>query len=174
MTVDAAGIPHEEGKALARLRAATNAPIFSYTDAFLGDGIVGGPLISISSVGQKAADAAARILGGEVPGDINTPPIVYTKPRFDWRELQRWNISEKRLPPGSTVEFRPPGVWEQYSPQIAVGLATLILQAAIISWLIIERRRRHVAETEASSRRREVIHFEPGFDGERPFVIDRT
>jgi hypothetical protein len=48
MTVDAAGIPHEEGKALARLRAATNAPIFSYTDAFLGDGIVGGPLISIS------------------------------------------------------------------------------------------------------------------------------
>jgi signal transduction histidine kinase/ABC-type uncharacterized transport system substrate-binding protein len=159
MTVDAAGIPHEEGKALARLRAATNAPIFSYTDAFLGDGIVGGPLIAISFVGQKAAEAAARILRGEVPGNINTPPIVYTTPRFDWRELQRWNISEKRLPPGSAVQFRPPGVWEQYRPQIAAGLATLILQAAIISWLIIERRRRHVAETEASSRRREVIRL---------------
>ena len=73
--------------------------------------------------------------------------------------MQRWNISEKRLPPGSAVEFRSPSVWEQYWPEIAAGLTTLILQAAIISWLIIERRRRHVAETEASGRRREVIRL---------------
>ena len=78
MTVDAAGIPHEEGKALARLRAATNAPIFSYTDAFLGEGIVGGPLIAISSVGRKAAEAAARILGAEVPGDIYATHRLYS------------------------------------------------------------------------------------------------
>ena len=49
LSVDAAGVPHEEGKAMARLRAVTNAPIFSYNDVFLGQGIVGGPLISIAS-----------------------------------------------------------------------------------------------------------------------------
>src|SRR3984957_12439540 len=53
LTVDAAGVPYEEGKALASLRAVTNSPIFSYTDAFFGNGLVGGPMISIASVGQK-------------------------------------------------------------------------------------------------------------------------
>src|SRR5579862_7158952 len=40
------GITEDEDVALARLHAAANAPIFSYTDAYLGKGIVGGPLIS--------------------------------------------------------------------------------------------------------------------------------
>jgi len=159
LSVDAAGVPHEEGKAMARLRAVTNAPIFSYNDVFLGQGIVGGPLISIASVGQQAASAAVRILNGEAPGDINTPPIKPGKPKFDWREMQRWNISESRLPVGSEIYFRPTGPWEQYRWQITAGLAALLLQAAIISWLVIEHRRRHLAEAEANSRRREVVRL---------------
>jgi signal transduction histidine kinase len=131
----------------------------SYIDPFLGNGIVGGPLISISSVGRQAASAAARILRGEVPGDIQTPPIRYTTPRFDWRELQRWNIAENRLPAGSEVYFRSPGVWEQYRTQIIAGMAALLIQAAIIAWLLVERRRRYFAQAEASSRRRQVVRL---------------
>jgi signal transduction histidine kinase len=159
LTVDAAGVPHEEGKAMARLRAVTNAPIFSYSDAFLGKGIVGGPLISIASVGREAAGAAVRILRGEAPSDFKSSPIRYATPRFDWNELQRWSINESRLPPGSEVYFRVPGVWEQYRTQITAAFAALLLQAAIISWLLIERRRRHFAQAEATSRRREVVRL---------------
>ncbi len=159
LSVDAAGVPHEEGKAMDRLRTVTNAPIFSYSDVFLGRGIVGGPMISISSVGRQAASAAVRVLGGEAPGDINTPLIKAGTPKYDWRELQRWNISESRLPAGSEIYFRSPGMWEQYWPQMTAGLAALLLQAMIISWLILERRRRHFAEAEASSRRREVVRL---------------
>jgi signal transduction histidine kinase/ABC-type uncharacterized transport system substrate-binding protein len=159
LSVDAAGVPHEEGKAMARLRAVTNAPIFGYSDVFLGQGIVGGPLISVSSVGQQAANAAVRILGGEAPADINTLPIKPGTPKFDWRELQRWNISESRLPAGSEIYFRQPSPWEQYRLQIGGGLAALLLQAAIIFWLVIEHRRRYVAEAEVNSRRREVVRL---------------
>ena len=159
LSVDAAGVPHEEGTAMVRLSAVTNAPIFSYSDAFLGHGIVGGPMIPVSSVGRQAASAGVRILGGEAPGDINTPPIKAGTPRYDWRELQRWNISESRLPAESEIYFRSPGMWEQYWPQMTAGLAALLLQAMIISWLILERRRRHFAEAEASSRRREVVRL---------------
>jgi signal transduction histidine kinase len=159
LSVDAAGVPHEEGKAMARLRAVTNAPIFSYNDVFLGQGIVGGPLISIASVGQQVAGTAMRILRGEAPGDINTPPIKAGTPKFDWRELQRWNISEGRLPAGSEVYFRPPSPWEQYRWQISASLAALLGQAAIISWLFVEHRRRNLAEAEANSRRREVVRL---------------
>jgi signal transduction histidine kinase len=159
LSVDAAGVPHEEGKAMARLRAVTNAPIFGYSDVFLGQGIVGGPLISVSSVGQQAANAAVRILSGESPASINTPPIKPGTPKYDWRELQRWNISESRLPVGSEIYFRSPSPWEQYRMQISAGIAALLLQAAIISWLLVEHRRRHFAEAEASSRRREVVRL---------------
>jgi signal transduction histidine kinase/ABC-type uncharacterized transport system substrate-binding protein len=159
LSVDAAGVPHEEGKALARLRAVTSAPIFSYSDVFLGQGIVGGPLISISSAGQQAAGAALRILHGEAPGEITTPPIKAGTPKFDWRELQRWKISETRLPAGSEIFFRAPTPWEHYRWPITGGLAALLLQAAIISWLLVERRGRHFAEAEANSRRREVVRL---------------
>src|ERR1700730_11068085 len=159
LSVDAAGVPHEEGKAMARLRAVTNAPIFGYSDVFLGQGIVGGPLISVSSVGQKAANAAVRILSGESPASINTPPVKPETPKYDWRELQRWGISESRLPAGSAIYFRYPSPWEQYRLPISAGIAALLLQAAIISWLLVERRRRHFAQAEATSRRREVVRL---------------
>jgi signal transduction histidine kinase len=159
LSVDAAGVPHEEGTAMARLSAVTNAPIFSYSDAFLGHGIVGGSMISVSSVGRQAASAGVRILGGEAPADVNTPPIKVGTPRYDWRELQRWNISESRLPAGSEIYFRSPGMWKQYWPQMSAGMVALLLQAVIISWLILERRRRYFAEAEASSRRREVVRL---------------
>jgi signal transduction histidine kinase len=159
LSVDAAGIPHEEGKAMARLHAVTNAPIFSYSDILLGRGIVGGPLISHSSVGQRAANAGARILNGEAPGDIDTPPIKPGTPSYDWRELKRWNIAESQLPAGSDVQFRAPNVWEQYRMQIMAVVATLLLQATIISWLLVERRRRYFAQAEATSRRREVVRL---------------
>jgi signal transduction histidine kinase len=159
LSVDAAGVAHEEAKAFRELHAAANAPIFSYGDAFFGDGIVGGPLGSIENVGRQAAGVAVRILGGEAPGNIKIAPIGFATPKFDWRELQRWNISESRLPAGSEVYFRAPGIWKQYRPQMTAGVAALLLQAVIISWLLVERRRRYLAQAEASSRRRVVVRL---------------
>ena len=159
LSVDAAGVAHEESKALARIHAAASAPMFSHSDAFFGDGIVGGPLSIVADVGRQAASVAVRILGGEPPGNIKTPPLEFGTPKYDWRELQRWNISESRLPVGSEIDFRAPGPWEQYRWQITAGVAALLLQAAIITWLVIEHRRRHFAEAEATSRRREVVRL---------------
>src|SRR5205823_2323282 len=99
---------------------------------------------------RRSASVAVRILGGEPPGAIKVPPIGPGTPKYDWRELRRWNIGESRLPGGSEIYFRPRGPWDQYRLQISAGLAAILLQAAIISWLLIEQRRRHFAEAEAS------------------------
>jgi signal transduction histidine kinase len=159
LSVDAAGVPHEAGTALDRLYAVANAPVFSESSAFFGRGIVGGPLNSISALSRKAAAVSVRILAGESPGNIKVAPVGFSAPKYDWRELQRWNISESRLPPGSEVDFRVPGMWEQYRSQLTAGLAVLLLQAAIISWLLFERSRRFTAEAEAGNRRREVVRL---------------
>jgi signal transduction histidine kinase len=145
MAVDAAGVVHEGGVALTSLHAVANAPIFSYDEAFFGRAIVGGPLLLTADTSRQTAALAVRILGGEKPGDINTV-VQFGIPMFDWREMQRWGITESRLPPGSEIFFRDPTAWEKYRLQISLVFAMLLLQGALISWLIHERRSRSRAE----------------------------
>ena len=146
MVVDAAGVSHEEGRALARLHAVANAPIFSYTDAFFGREIVGGPHVPVLEAGQRAAEVAIRILGGEKPDDIKVPAVGFGTPRFDWREMQRWGISESRLPPGSEIHFREPSAWDRYRTQVLGISAAMLVQAALIAWLFYERQQRQHSE----------------------------
>ncbi|WP_375787809.1 ATP-binding protein [Bradyrhizobium sp. Pha-3] len=159
MLVDAAGVVYEGGHAIDRLHAVANAPMFSEQDTFFGRGIVGGRMSDIADISRQTAAVAVRILGGESPGNIKTPPIPAASPRYDWRELKRWNISESQLPPGSRVMFRVPSVWEQYRLEVSAVTAAILLQAGIIGLLLVERRRRHVAQAEASSRRQEVVRL---------------
>ena len=159
MLVDAAGVVHEGSRAIDRIHAVANAPIVSEQDAFFGRGIIGGRMTNISDVSRQTAAVAVRILGGESPGSIKTPPIPAASPRYDWRELKRWNISESQLPPGSQVMFRVPSVWEQYRLEMSAGMTALLLQAGVIGLLLVERGRRHVAQAEANRRRQEVVRL---------------
>src|SRR5215470_7172585 len=144
--VDARGVPQEEDHVLSRFREVANAPIFSYIDSNFGGGIVGGPLLSSQQLAHQSAAVAVRILGGETAGNIKTPTLGLSVPMYDWRELQRWNISEAILPPNSEIHFRGPTAWERYRVQILVICAALLIQAALICWLVYEQRRRHRAE----------------------------
>jgi signal transduction histidine kinase len=108
---------------------------------------------------RETAAAAIRILSGEKAGDIKVPPIGPATPKFDWRELQRWGISESRLPPGSEIYFREPSAWDQYRAQILTVLSVLVLQAALIWWLIYEHRRRHLAEVQSRNAMSELTYM---------------
>ena len=159
MSVDATGVSHEEGEVFARVHAAANAPIFSYIDLYFGQGVVGGPLSRVDDVGRLTASVAISMLDGKAPNEGRLSSTEFGAPKFDWRELQRWNISEGRLPQGSEIYFREPGMWERYRVQVSAGIAALLLQAGIISLLLVERRRRSTAEAEAGNRRREAIRL---------------
>jgi signal transduction histidine kinase len=159
MSVDAAGVVHEGAAPLTRLHAVANAPIFSFADVYFGSEIVGGPLLLTADSGRLTAAVAIRILGGEKPGDINTPPVQFGRPMFDWREMQRWGISESRLPPGSEIFFREPTAWERYRLQISAICAVVLLQGVLISWLIYEHRRRNRAEVLARNSMSELTHM---------------
>jgi hypothetical protein len=140
MIVDAAGVVHDGNEALARLHKVANAPIFSYDESFFGREIVGGPLLLVADTSRQTAAVAVRILGGEKAGAIKTPAVQFAMPRFDWRQMQRWGISESSLPAGSEIMFRDPTAWQQYRTEILVIIAVILLQASLIAWLIYEHR----------------------------------
>ncbi len=158
LNVDAAGVAHEGNSAFSRLYRVANAPIFFHDETFFGEGIVGGPMQVVAGQTKKAAEVALRILDGEKPGDIKPSFVEVAAPMFDWRQMQRWGISESSLPPGSTVYFREPTVWERYSWQIALITAVILLQAGLISALLREHRRRQFAEVQSRQRMAELAH----------------
>jgi signal transduction histidine kinase len=156
LNIDAAGVTHEANHALNKLSSSANAPIFSYDGSFFGEAIVGGPMHSVQELGHITAAVVVRILNGEKAGDIKNPPTGFATPIFDWRQMQRWGIADSSLPPGSTVYFREPTVWDRYSWQIVSVLAVILIQAALISILLREHRRRQLAEVQARQRMAEL------------------
>lgn len=132
---------------LRRLRAdGGSPPIFSVHKTMLGQGIVGGMLLDYELLGQQVARRTLRVLSGEPVSSQPPGPIEVNELAFDARELQRWNIPESSLPPGSVVRFRQPGLWERYRWQVTGILVAGLLQAVLIVVLLLERRRRMGAQ----------------------------
>jgi signal transduction histidine kinase len=144
--------------ALVELVEIANRPIIVDLEGHIGTGSVGGLVADPNPVGREAALLARRILDGENPSSIPVVAGDFVRPIFDWRQLQRWGISEKNVPPGSEVRFRQPTAWEQYHWQIMLIAAALLLQTGLIIGLFYEHRRRRAAEVEARRRMSELAH----------------
>jgi signal transduction histidine kinase len=136
-----------------------NRPIVVDAETLFGSGAVGGFIFSPIQIGQDAGRLALRILNGENASGIPVTTGSNSKPIFDWRQLQRWGINENGLPPGSEIRFRSPTAWEQYRLQILVIAAAITLQAALIWWLLYERRYRHRAEAVARDAASELVQM---------------
>jgi PAS domain S-box-containing protein len=146
LLVDGAGVPSDPGEALKILAENANSPIFAVNESYLGLGIVGGRLMQEHAAGATAAEVALRILNGEPAAAITSIPEPPAVPVYDWRALQRWGIEEKRLPPGSVIQFRQPSIWDLYRGYIVGGVGLLTVQGILIAGLLLQRRQRARAE----------------------------
>jgi C4-dicarboxylate-specific signal transduction histidine kinase len=72
--------------------------------------------------------------------------------------MQRWAINENKLPPSSEILFRVPTAWEQYRAYILSIIAAILIQSALIFWLIYEHWRRQRAEILARNTVSELTH----------------
>jgi signal transduction histidine kinase len=156
LTVDGTGTAYVSRDVLKSLVEVANRPIVIDVETSVGTGAVGGPIQSAAALGQVAARLAWRVLNGENPSSIPVRDFEDTKLVFDWRQLQRWDISEKRLPAGSEIQFRPPTAWEQYRWQIVLIAIAVVMQSLLIAGLLYQRQRRRSAEVEARRRMGEL------------------
>jgi PAS domain S-box-containing protein len=146
MFQDATGASFTPRQALASFAPASRAPIYGFYDTYLGYGIVGGSMVTFEETGRKAAQLGIRILAGEDAQAAARSESPQATPMFDWRELQRWNISEKRLPPGSVVPFKEATYWEQNYKLILGAGSSCALEAFLIGALFVQLHRRRRAE----------------------------
>ena len=139
---DQRGWKFNTGDLIASLTRITSAPVYGIVRGWVGDGVVGGGVMDFADDGMRTGRLLVRVLR-RAPGEpMPSAEVAATPLVVDWRELQRWGLSEDRLPPDTQVLFRTPSPWERYWPTILATIGVLLLQAALILWLLAERRRR--------------------------------
>ena len=159
---DAAGRDYNSTAPLTRISRASRRPVFGVIYEDLGAGIVGGELVSMERAGKVSAELALRVLGGEAAGSIPLVADAGLAPMFDARELERWGLPLRKLPPGSVVLYQERGLVQQHGRAIALGLGIIVLEAILVAGLILQLRRRRRVEramAEAETRYRTVADF---------------
>jgi signal transduction histidine kinase len=145
---DGAGQAFTSVRALERLAPVTNRPIFSYPGTYLGHGIVGGSIVDLEAVGREAAHLALRVLSGESPAAMPVFEADLTRLLFDGRQMDRWGLSDSRLPAGSRVLFRKRTMWDDHKGTLLAALGGLGVQSVLIVALFVAMRRRRRAENQ--------------------------
>jgi PAS domain S-box-containing protein len=142
-----------------KLSRASKTPLFGLLDAMLGHGIVGGSLISFEYIGTKAAELGLDILRGarsaeDIPVFLNVPHL----PKFDWKQLRHWNLSEDALPEGSIIINKKPAIWD-FKYYIIGTLIFIVGQSFLILGLLVQSRRRRRAEASLRQKKEELDQF---------------
>ncbi len=152
---DSRGRVWESRRYLQELMAIAPRPVFAWSSTYVGTGIVGGPLLDATEVGDRVGHVAADILSGVDPARM--PPVVvgYTRVVYDWVPLRRFGIPLDRLPPGAEVINRPVPVWESYPRTTsAVAAVTLFLLCSIGVLMYSRRRVREANAAQLATSRR--------------------
>ncbi len=154
---DATGKPFFSAEVLERLAARANAPIYGHVETYVGRGAVGGHVFRFDEAGNNAARLGLRLLAGEKPESIAVREASANADLFDWRQLQRWGISEQSLPPGSVVLYKERSFWDAYKWRIVGVVSLCVVQAVLIAGLLVQRVQRRRAE----DRFRQVVEAAP-------------
>ena len=162
--MDNAGNTYESPDFLSQVVSASAAPIFGTTSGQLGNGIVGGELLSFEALGKEGGRSGLRILSGESSESIPDHRVA-SEYLFDWRELKRWGIAEGSLPAESLVLYKQQTFWEEYQWYIAGFFLILTAESLLIGFLVYLRYQRREAEAEAGRlhhRLKDIVSNVPG------------
>lgn len=132
---DGAGLPRVPPDVAAAVANHSAAPVYSPVSTFFGRGIVGGYMDSFEAHGVAAADLALDILSGKSPAALPAQTEMVYQYEVDARQLERWGLSARRLPPDALVSFREPSVWEQHRGLVIAACLAFALQSALVGVL---------------------------------------
>ncbi len=126
----------------ARIVDISPVPLYGSWDYNVGPGALGGCVLSGYHQGKTIAEMAVSILGGrsitEYPPQTEGPRFY----KFDYRQLVRFHIEMKRLPPGALVINRPTRMNPEVLKWLIIGalgfMAAIIIILALL-WNIFDR-----------------------------------
>lgn len=114
----------------------SSVPVYGLYDFALGQGIVGGKMLSGRLQGEYAGQIAIRILDGE---DIKNIPVLYTNTTitgFDYNQLVRFDIPMSMLPYGSEIINKPFSFYQTYK-QLVLTVVTIFFLIVVFVLILL-------------------------------------
>lgn len=129
----------------------SNIPVMRLIDTGIGDGYLGGCVISPYKQGISAAKIAENILNGERAENIPMSDTHETQYKFDYDIITKYKIDISAIPSRCVFENYRPSFREKYGKKlslvsIAILLALVLLQL-IIKWFESHIQNRRLAES---------------------------
>ena len=140
--------PKQAASAVAKV---ATAPVFTAWETILGDGVVGGYLLSSENIGRMAAQAIWEPFG--LSGSSELSPHSYI---YDWRQLMRWGFTEAELPPNAIIRFHELTFYEKYRWQLATVVFSILVLSMLSGALAIANRNRQKAYERLDQQKEEL------------------
>ncbi len=140
------------------LATASTAPVYAPFNTFIGTGVVGGVVPNFEAMGHQAGEIVNALLGGAAPASLALPQRMPTALVVDWRQVRRWGIAEAAIPHDAVLQFNEPTLWQAHRNEVIAAAVVFLLQAGMIGGLVLERRRRRLAENAVQKQRIELVH----------------
>ena len=144
--------------ALKQVAANSSAPVVSPFQTQLGYGVLGVVAPRHEVHGRVAGELVLAVLSG---ANADTFPIRATPEptcEVDWPALGRWQLAERNVPRSCGVVNPPPNLLRTHLPETLAAIAIIALQAALLSALVVQSRRRRIAEARLQARTHELAH----------------
>ena len=132
-TVEKGGRTFSHSEAARLVSDASPVPVYSVYAEQLGNGVVGGRMMKGQIQGLKAAELAARILGGESPDKIPVVTGDLSHPSFDYLVMKKFDIRPAMLPADVVLINKPLSTVAINKTAVLLGvLFTLLCSAGLI------------------------------------------
>ncbi|RDJ04004.1 sensor histidine kinase [Rhizobium grahamii] len=145
-------IPRE---AVREIASKASAPIYGPYQTYLDYGVVGGNTVTFDNLGRTVGDLVFDVIAGRPVSDLQVSQTNIV----DARQLRRWGLLEKNLPPGAIEMHKEKTFWEEHWLASSGAIGIVFIQAGVISFLLIERRRRREAERRSRLHLLEAVHL---------------
>ena len=145
---DASGKSFVPRDALDVISRSSSVPVYGLWSTYVGHGIIGGYLCSSDLLGKNVNKMVVRILNGESLDKVHPISLGPSINMFDWRQMKRFGISEKRIPDENIILFKAQTGWDKYRIYILCLFLFLSIESLLVFILIMSIKKRKIAESE--------------------------
>ncbi|RXK06535.1 ABC transporter substrate binding protein [Halarcobacter bivalviorum] len=135
-----------------KVREVSQVPIYGLWDFYLDYGMVGGLLTSAKAQGEAVANMTIQVLNGR---DVKTIPIIEKSPNryiFDYKELDRFDISIDKILEDYEVINEPHGFFRKYTKLVVVTLIIIAILLIMVFSMKANIQRRMRVEKDLQNR----------------------
>lgn len=150
MTEDADGRQYSNQEAVQFIVNNAKVPVLHMVEGGIGEGLLGGNIVSMNKSGEVAAQIAMDIIHGTASSDIDVieeSPNVYC---VDELVMKKFGLDLSLIPEGAVIVNHESSFWERNSEVILPGSILFTAFMTIILWVVYDniRRRKLLVELE--------------------------